>query len=140
MGYDFVMVSFKGLFSWNLFIFAFLEVILIGWVYGIDQFIKDLDNMELPIRHYIAIYLKIALKYASPVVFTILIVVDWIRWGKNLGQGESIPSIIENLQTFTSVICLPIFTGWKIFKMYQKSEANLSFTTLLRPMKDWYKN
>ena len=110
------MVSFKGLFSWNLFMFAFLEVILVGWVYGIDQFIKDLDHMELPIRHYIAIYLKIALKYASPVVFTILIVVDSIRWGKNLGQGESIPSIIENLQTFSSIIKYEISKQRNIWK------------------------
>ena len=61
MGYDFAIVIFdNGLNSWNLFIFAFLEVILVGWVYGFDQFIKNLDDMELPIRGYMAIYLKIA--------------------------------------------------------------------------------
>ena len=80
MGYDFVIVVFeKGLNSWNLFTFAFLEVILVGWVYGFDQFIKDLDDMELPIGGYMAIYLKITLKYASPFVLTVLLGPDHVQ-------------------------------------------------------------
>ena len=59
----------------------------------------------------------------------------------NLGHGGSIPSVIEHLLTFASVIFLPIFVGWEIFKIYQKSEKhNRSFKILLKPTKDWYKN
>ena len=48
MGYNLVIEVFEeGLNSWNLFIFAFLEIILVGWVYGLDQFIRNLDTMEL---------------------------------------------------------------------------------------------
>ena len=138
MGYDFVIEVFsKGLNSWNFFLFAFLEVILVGWVYGFDQFIKDLNVMKLPVRHFIAIYLKIALKYACPVVLTILMIADWIDSAKNIGQGETIPSVIEHLLTFASVIFLPIFVGWEIFKIYQKSEDNRFFKTLLEPTKDF---
>ena len=141
MGYDLRNVFSKGSFSWNMHIIALLQVILVGWVYGLDQFFKDLDDMELPLRHYMTIYLRIALKYASPVVFTILLIVEWIHGGKNLGQeGVSIPSILEHLVTFASVVFLPIFAGWEIFKIYQKSENNRSFKTLLEPTRDWYKN
>ena len=144
MGYDFAIVVFdKGLNSWNLFIFAFLEVILVGWVYGFDQFIKNLDDMELPIRGYMAIYLKIALKYTSPFVLTVLLVAEWIQCGMNIDHhGETIPSVIKHLLTFASVIFLPIFVGWEIFKIFhQKNEQNRSsFKILLEPTKDWYKN
>ena len=141
MGYDFAIVIFdNGLNAWNLFIFAFLEVILVGWVYGFDQFIKNLDDMELPIRGYMAIYLKIALKYTSPFVLTVLLVADWIQCGMNIAHGEAIPSVIKHLLTFASVIFLPIFVGWEIFKIYQKNEHNRSFKILLEPTKDWYKN
>ena len=144
MGYDLRKEVFSnGLFSWNIHIIALLQVILVGWVYGLDQFFKDLDEMELPLKHYTTIYLRIALKYASPVVFTILLVVEWIPSSeKYLGQEgvSSIPSILEHLVTFASVVFLPIFAGWEIFKIYQKSEDNRSFKTLLEPTRDWYKN
>ena len=151
MGYTFVIEVFEeGLNSWNLFIFVFLEVILVGWVYGFDQFIKDLETMELPIRSYMAIYLKMGIKFASPVVLTILIIIDWVHHvkkhnGDELGdplhhglghhsQGELIPLITEHLLTFASVIFLPIFAGWEIFKIvYWKREGK----KLLKPTKCW---
>ena len=152
MGYDFVIEVFEpGLHSWNIIIFVLLEVFLVGWVYGLDQFIKDINVMELPVRHkYIAIYLEIALKYACPVVLTILIIIDWVHHvkkhnGDELGdplhhglghhsQGELIPLITEHLLTFASVIFLPIFAGWEIFKIvYWKREGK----KLLKPTKRW---
>ena len=158
MGYNLVIEVFEeGLNSWNLFIFAFLEVILVGWVYGLDQFIRNLNTMELPIKHYMAIYLKIGIKFASPVVLTILIIVDFYHHGfhneddeplhHGLGhhlrssssgdhnQEELIPLITEHFLTFASVIFLPIFAGWEIIKIYwKKSEDNKN---LLKPTKDW---
>ena len=141
MGYAFATEVFdEGLFSWNSYIRAFLEVILVGWIYELDQFIKDLDAMELPIGRYMAIYLKICIKFASPVVLIILIIVDWVHHGKNhhgLGHhsGESFPSIMEHLLTYASLIFLPIFAGWEIFKIYRKGEEK---ELLFKPTKEWF--
>ena len=41
-------------FSWNLLLFALLEVVLVAWIYGIDPFFKNLEEMSIslwgPIR------------------------------------------------------------------------------------------
>ena len=98
------------------------------------------DAMEMPIGRYMAIYLKICIKFASPVVLIILIIVDWVHHGKNhhgLGHhsGESFPSIMEHLLTYASLIFLPIFAGWEIFKIYRKGEEK---ELLFKPTKEWF--
>ena len=107
--------------------------------------------------NYFQCDLKIGIKFASPVVLTILIIVDFYHHGfhneddeplhHGLGhhlrssssgdhnQEELIPLITEHLLTFASVILLPIFAGWEIIKIYWKKNEDTK--KLIKPTKDW---
>ena len=48
--------------SWNILLFALLEVILVGWIYGMDHFLDNLKQMDIQIylitKWYFAYYVK----------------------------------------------------------------------------------
>ena len=118
-----------------------------GWIYGLNQFIEDLDSMELPIRRYMGManYLKFGIKYASPVVLAILIVVDIydnddVRYhglGLHLHSQEDLIPI--RLLTIASVIFWPIFAGWEIRRYWRSEDQDeVWWRKLFRPTRDWF--
>ena len=107
MGYKFAIDVFgKGLISWNIMVFTLLEVLLVGWIFGIDKFMKMFLDMDLPIGLYVEMYLKYTMKFLLPLTLLFLLFGNAFLFEDK--EEEMFPHIMANLLTFTTVIFVPI--------------------------------
>lgn len=116
------------------------EVIIVGWIYGIDNFIRDIEFM---IGNPVGLWWRISWKYISPAILT----VNWFSWwaGNSIIKlncnhfrpqfifitailfntditynGMSYPKWLTALgwaSCLISIACIPIYFVYKLLKM-----------------------
>ena len=59
-------------FSWNLLLFALLEVLLAAWIYGVDPFFKNLEEMNIRLWGPVKWYWIVCWKFVTPAILGIL--------------------------------------------------------------------
>ena len=59
-------------FSWNLLLFALLEVVLAAWIYGVDPFFKNLEEMNIRLWGPVKWYWIVCWKFVTPAILGIL--------------------------------------------------------------------
>ena len=59
---------------------AFLQIILVGWVFGMDRFFTCVDKMGMKLREGTKLYFKISLKYVCPLLMLILFIMNFIGY------------------------------------------------------------
>ena len=60
--------------SWNAILICLLEVVLVSWIYGIDKFFANIDEMGLKLEEAAKMYFRICLCYIAPCLLSILLV------------------------------------------------------------------
>ena len=90
-------------------IFALAQVILICWVYGMDNFLKCLKEIEVKISTAAEWYLVIYGKYILPLVLLVLLVSDaYANLDKLIGADKMYMQQLQLILTISSVSLFPI--------------------------------
>ena len=96
--------------SWNLLLFALLEVVLISWAYGADKFLDHLEDMIPHFSRTAKAYWKFSWKYSTPIVLFILLISDLSNFGHIKYEDYVYPLPVQLLGyaiTGASLIWLP---------------------------------
>ena len=109
--------------SWNILLFALLEVILVGWIYGMDHFLDNLKQMDIQIYLITKWYFAYYVKYILPIVICCIL-------GDMYCQQLSSTSVLEQILTYVTVIPIPIMAIWMTMTKYKKE-------ALFRPTEDF---
>ena len=125
-------------YSWNIILFALVEVVLVSWKYGIYNFFECLEKMNIKVWSPLKWYWIICWKFVTPVVLFLLFITS-IRTKLNIViDGYTFPEGIISLGwliTLSTVAMIPILM------MYQISKAFLSgsdlCTALFEPKGRW---
>ena len=122
--------------SWNLIFFALIEVILVAWVYGMDNFLENINEMLGtldPISRVnwlgalaknggdeeffqFQLYWHTCWKYVTPAILIILMVFEIVNLGHIRYKDYIYPIPIQLLgQAITgiSIVWIPIFAFWQ---------------------------
>lgn len=83
--------------SWNLLLFALLEVVLVSWVYGVDTFLDNMAEMNINLSRVTRFYWKISWKFTTPCILTILLIFSWRDFGHVQYNGEIYPVWVQIL-------------------------------------------
>ena len=121
--------------SWNLLLLAFIEVMVVGWMYTAERLLKDLDEMGMKIHPILKIYWKVCWKFTTPIVLLVLVIFSWINFGHIQYEEYVYPTSIQILGYFITgctLIWIPIFACVEISK---KGTAELH--PLLHPTAEW---
>jgi len=124
--------------SWNLLLFALLEVVLVSWVYGIDNFMDNIEEMGIQMSKPVKIYWKICWKYTTPAVLFVLLVLSWITFGQVGYDGVPYPvwvQILGYLITGSTIIALPVVAGFRLKDIYNESSPTME--SLVKPTAQW---
>eukprot|EP00092_Neocalanus_flemingeri_P021191 GFUD01022965.1.p1 GENE.GFUD01022965.1~~GFUD01022965.1.p1 ORF type:complete len:666 (-),score=86.69 GFUD01022965.1:154-2151(-) len=127
--------------SWNLLLFALLEVVLVSWVYGVDKFLDNLSEMDINLPAPVKFYWKYSWKYSTPGILAVLLVFSWYDFGHVGYKGEDYPfwvQILGYMITGCTLIALPIVGGCEVVKRYP--ETTEVFSSLIRPTQQWGPN
>jgi len=127
--------------SWNLILFALLEVVLVSWVYGVDEFMENLLEMNIKMSYSVKTYWKFTLRYTTPAVLLTLLVISWFKFGSVSYYGYVYPTsvqILGYLITGSTVVLVPLIGGLRVLDKYRESTSDLK--ALVKPTSEWGPN
>ena len=86
--------------SWNLLLFAFLEVICVGWIYSAGRAMKNLEEMNISLNWAEKAYWILCWKFITPALIAILLVMSWLKSGSIQLEGYVYPLGVQILGWF----------------------------------------
>ena len=104
--------------SWNILLFAFLEVVLVGWIYGMDRFLDNLKQMDIQISVVTKWYFAYYVKYILPILICCI-------FGNMFYKAWCDGSIMQHIITNVTVIPIPIMAIWMTMKKSKKEDLDL---------------
>lgn len=124
--------------SWNLLFLEFIEVVVVGWIYGAETLLKNLDEMGMKINPVLKMYWVVCWKFATPLVLLALVIFSWINFGHVKYENYTYPVLIQILGYFITgctLIWIPIFAIIEI-----KNKGSNELYPLLHPTREWGRN
>merc|ERR1719232_1261172 len=127
--------------SWNLLLFALLEVIVVSWMYGVDRFLDNLAEMEIKMTKWTRTYWRLSWRFSTPAILTLLLIFSWHDFGQVGYKGEPYPvgiQILGYLITGCTLIALPVGCFSEVYRLYTDSDQTLR--SLVSPTQHWGPN
>ena len=126
--------------SWSVFIMAAGESALVGWIYGADRFLQDIQMMIGPMSRKTQIFFTIFWKFLSPLTLVAVLLFNLIQY-KPLGYGTyTYPGWANAVGWFLSLIPMAIISVLACKKIYYApSDMSLfqKIKFLLKPSQSW---
>ena len=66
--------------TWNLLLFAFLELVLISYIYGVERFLKNIKEMGMNLPRCVKFYWKTCWCFITPFILSLLLIVKFIDY------------------------------------------------------------
>lgn len=111
--------------SWNILLFAFLELFLVTWMYGTDRFVENLEEMGIRLWGPVKWYWILCWQAITPLILIVL-VVQQFKSGIHVKYEEYIfPSSIQSLGwliSLSSVAMIPLLAARQIIRRYRKGK------------------
>ena len=67
----------------NAIFIAFLQITLVGWVFGMDRFLTCVEKMGMQLKEGTKLYFKISLKFICPLCMLVLFLMNFIGYFKD---------------------------------------------------------
>ena len=108
--------------SWNLLLFALLEVVVVAWLYGAENFLENVSGeMGIKLNRFTRLYWTICWKWLTPGILVVLLLMAWATFGHvTYEDGYVYPiqvQILGYLITGCTVIWIPV--NLKFNKFYR---------------------
>ena len=81
--------------SWNLLLFALLEVTLVSWVYGVDRFLDNFLEMGMELPWVVRQYWRVSWLVTTPAILLCLLGLSWTEFGQVSYQGQPYPTWVQ---------------------------------------------
>ena len=137
--YMFMLIDYTT-FSWNIMVFALVEVVLVSWKYGIYNFFECLEEMNIKLWSPLKWYWIICWKFVTPVVLLILFITSVSAKLDFVVDGYTFPDGINSLGwliTSSTVAMIPIFMIHQISRALLRERDLCS--ALFKPRDRWAK-
>lgn len=124
--------------SWNILLFALIELIIVSWLYGANKFWDNIKEMELKIPKFMELYWKACWCFISPALMAILLIVKFVKFEPYKSNKYIYPPNIQALGwliALSSVMCLPLVGAYKVYTRIKKGKK--LGMALIRPTKRW---
>ena len=135
--------------SWNLLILAFLEVVLVSWFYGAENFLNNIKEMGMKLPRPIKMYWKICWMFITPIILLVVVIITFVQhkklqtvlYKKEDGEDEIYvwPDGLQALgwvMPLSSILIIPLFGIYQIWQ--RKTEGKcISGWAMFKPTNNW---
>jgi len=123
--------------SWNILLFAIMELVLVAWVYGADRLMDNIHEMGIlrtnngspTLSKYFTIgmkwYWKICWCFITPILLSVLLILQFVFTKPVSYKGETFPDNIQALGWLCgvfSVLFIPAITVYQYVQRYRKGK------------------
>jgi hypothetical protein len=124
--------------SWNILIFALLEVITVAWLYGTDRFLMNIEDMGIKLPLPAKIYWSACWTVITPIALALLIIAKFITYEPVSYAKQEFPYGVQVagwLVASSSCIFLPLVAIRQILK--RKRSGKPLGLALIKPTPKW---
>jgi len=123
--------------SWNILLFAIMELVLVAWMYGADRLMENIHEMGIlrtdkassAFSKYFTIgmkwYWKICWCFITPILLSVVLVLQFVFTKPVSYKGETFPDDIQALGWLCgvfSVLFIPAITVYQYVRRYRKGK------------------
>ena len=124
--------------SWNILLFAILELILVAWLYGANRFMDNIREMNINLPRPVELYWKVCWMFVTPALLTVVVIMQFIyaepvAYGKYVFPGEI--QALGWIISCTSAVLVPGIGFWRLYKRYKKGKP--IGLAMFRPTPRW---
>lgn len=126
--------------SWSVFLMAICECAIIGWIYGADKFIHDVEMMigrQTVLWHQ---FIKLFWKFLTPATLVFLLFFNWIQYSRMEYAGKLYPvwaEIIGWIMAFVPVVLIFSMSAFKFYRSPGDKSFIGKFRYLLKATPKW---
>ncbi|ESO89519.1 hypothetical protein LOTGIDRAFT_218886 [Lottia gigantea] len=125
--------------TYSLLIVCFTECMALSWVYGADRFLTDIETM---LGKRPPLIWSISWRFIAPAALLVILIFTWVDFTPTSYGDITFPGWADGigwLITLSSILCIPGFAIWTVFKQYRSSEMGLvqAIKTVSRPTLLW---
>lgn len=125
--------------SWSVFLFAILESVLIGWVYGYRKFCLNIEEMIGKTSRHFKMFFAAFWMFISPATLTFLLVFNWVQY-KPLTYGDYVyPTWANAVGWVITLLPITVVLSMTVYKIHECDKPTLwqKIKYLLKPTADW---
>ncbi|XP_033753638.1 sodium-dependent proline transporter-like isoform X1 [Pecten maximus] len=127
--------------SWMVFVMAALECIIVGWIYGGERFIEDIELMIGRQQRSFHTYFKVFWQFLSPITLLGVLAFNLIQYRPLKFDKYVYPVWANGLGWLLSLIPMLFIISLMIYQLKNVAPRELSlgekFRYLLKPSKEW---
>lgn len=131
--------------SWNIMVCAFLESIIVAWIYGVNNIFEDIKKMGMRIPKVFEYYWKICWSLITPGLILFLLIMNFVNHKPFSMDGYVYPDGIQVLAWIipsSCVIIIPIVGIYQIIVLYRKDTQFQLYSkhignALFQPSPNW---
>ena len=134
--------------SWNLIVLALVELILVAWIYGPNNFLSNVRDMDIKISMPIEIYWKVTLCFIAPTTLLTLIIIKLVQYQpvhifKHLMEGtgnavEISPAGVQFLAWFITLSPITVLIAIGFYQVWiRKKQGKPLGLAMLHPSHNW---
>ena len=124
--------------SWNILVFAVIELVIVSWLYGIDRFCENIKEMEMKIPKVMMYYWKACWCFITPITLIVLLIIAFVKHKPYSSNDYIYPGGIQALGwmiSFSSLLLIPIVGFYQVF-IRQRNGKELGWA-LFQPTRHW---
>ena len=132
-----------------------VQVVLVSWVYGVDRWLDNLQEMELSLGRVTRAYWRLSWGVTTPLVLALLLLLAWGDAGHVGYQGSVYPGWVQAMGYLITggsahrapslppcpgctLLALPVCGLWEVGRVY--TDPTLTLGSLVTPTKQWGPN
>jgi solute carrier family 6 amino acid transporter-like protein 5/7/9/14 len=123
--------------TYSLLIIGFCECMVLSYVYGVDNFMKDIEMM---LGKKPSLWWKIMWKYVTPTLLVFIMIFTWIDYTPSTYGDYAFPVWADALGwciTMTSVLAIPTVMVYKICSAEKQETIWATIKMLAKPTSEW---
>merc|ERR1712038_314266 len=124
--------------SWNILLFAIIELILVAWLYGVDNFLDNIREMKIHLPKPVELYWRICWQFVTPILLTVVLVLQFV-FAEEVKYGDyTFPPAIQDFGWVigcASTAFIPGIAAWQYFRRHKKGK-NIGLD-MFRPSPRW---
>ena len=135
--YMFELIDSTGA-SWNILVFALIELVIVSLMYGIDKFCDNIKEMEMNIPKFMLYYWKACWCFITPITLAVLLIIGFVKHSPYKSNEYIFPGGIQALGwliSLSSLLLIPIVAIYQVLIRQNRGKA-LGWA-LIKPTRHW---
>lgn len=123
--------------TWNILLFALIEIVIVSYSYGANNFFADINKMEIKIPKPLEYYWKWCWCFLTPVSILFLIIMQFVEFEPYSYDGYVYPIGIQVLAWLIPSTSVVIILLIGIYKIGYYRGCGWDLKTLFHPTEKW---